>query len=63
MSVKLTYIGAHDGVDVDLGDGRIATVMNGETEEFPEEIAASLLEQEAQWRRAESARKTAKKEG
>ena len=49
---SLTYIGAHDGVDVALPTGRVVTVMNGETEEFPPEVAESLLSQEGQWKKA-----------
>ena len=59
--MRLIYTGAHDGVDVQLPDGRIATVMNGESEEFPPEVAESLLEQEGQWKKT-SGKAAAKKE-
>jgi len=47
--MKLTYVGPHDGVDVPLPDGSEPTVKHGESRDFPEEIAASLLEQGDNW--------------
>ncbi len=42
--MRLTYVGPHDGVDVALAT-RDVTVMRGESEEFAEPIAESLLAQ------------------
>jgi len=42
---KITYVGYADGVDVQLPDGSVVTVLNGETADLPDDIAQSLIAQ------------------
>lgn len=49
--MRIEYHGPHDGVEVPLADGRVIEVMRGQSAEFPEEVAKSLLEQST-WREA-----------
>ncbi len=61
--MKLVYRGPHRGVYVPLPDGREVEVERGEPAEFPDEIAASLLEQAGNWEQDKPpAAKAAKKE-
>jgi hypothetical protein len=41
----VTYVGPHDGVDVEREGAFLATVMRGESHEFADGIADSLLAQ------------------
>lgn len=51
--MKLKYIGRHDAVEVDLPDGGGFTVAREEdTPDLPADFAASLLEQDANWKTA-----------
>lgn len=46
----VTYIGGHGGgVDVALGDGRVVSVLPGESVQVSDALAKSLLEQESNW--------------
>lgn len=50
--MKLMYIGAHDAVVVPLPFGAEVHCDRGGTIDVPDEMAALLLEQEANWRLA-----------
>ena len=50
--VKLRYIGPFEEVEVAAHDESIHIVSNGETKEFPAEVAKSLLEQPDNWEQA-----------
>lgn len=49
--MKLTYVGRHTAVEVDLPNGGGFEVEHGKTTpDLPAEFAASLLEQESNWK-------------
>lgn len=52
--MKVTYIGAHDAVLVPLPSGAEVLCESGSSIDVPDEFAARLLEQEANWRLASS---------
>ena len=53
--MKLAYIGPLKAVQVFLPQGREIEVKQGESEDFPGPLAASLLEQETNWKDARQA--------
>lgn len=61
MATTIRYVGAHDAALVPAGD-RELEVEHGGTVELDDELAARLLEQPENWRRAD-APKTTKKGG
>ena len=56
--MKVTYVGEHD--EVEVPDARVL-VKQGETVDVPDDIGASLIEQESNWKAAGA--KRAAKEG
>ena len=48
---KLTYMGPHDAVEVDLPDGSSVVAERGKAVELPDEVAKSLALQDV-WTRA-----------
>ncbi len=51
------YVGPHDGVELNLPDGRVAEVAHGELLETTPEHAAALLEQASNWEPAKPSAK------
>lgn len=52
--MELTYVGGHDAVEIRVPDwGPQPTVAHGESFDFPDAIAASLLEQPDNWARTQ----------
>ena len=51
----LKYVGRARGVEVDATG---VFVQNGDTADFPDDVAQSLLRQKGQWERVESKPKT-----
>ena len=56
---RLTYVGPHDGVELMLPDGGIATVARGDHLETTPDHAAALLEQPTNWQPAAPDKKAA----
>lgn len=50
--VRIRYVGPHREVEVEAHDGSAHFVEQGEVKEFSPDVAASLLEQPANWRPA-----------
>lgn len=49
--MQIVYVGPHDGVDVAVSADASVTVMNGQSADFPPDVAESLLAQgDAHWR-------------
>lgn len=55
--MRVKYIGPHEAVELELGDGRLATVARGDVLETDDEHAAALLEQPSNWEPATPAKK------
>jgi hypothetical protein len=59
--MDVTYVGPHDAVQLDLGDGVAVTVARGGKVTVSDELAAGLLDQPTNWQPAKAAEPEQKK--